>query len=251
MAETLTRPLPERTEAGGREPLIVRRAALDWPLARSVREGEFLARYRDQVVGASRAGEERTMTLGEAVALNGDEPDPWYLCWNVHDRRDELVGELPGAFASWYDWLPESVRPAWTWIFVGPSGTGTSLHLDTMGSSAWNALMSGVKEWRVMSPRRSVRAGLLSEAVARTLPDVGDVEYTCTQHPGDLLSVPGGWAHEVVNAGDTVSITGNFVNAANIGTVEATLARSGNETWREITRRVRQAAAREEREDQG
>ncbi|WP_327586778.1 cupin-like domain-containing protein [Nonomuraea sp. NBC_00507] len=185
------------------------------------------------------------MTLGEAIELNSgcDKADPWYICWNVHDNRDELVGELPLAFESWYDWLPDSVRPAWTWIFVGPSGTGTSLHLDTMGSSAWNALMSGVKEWRIMSPQRSVQAGLLSEAVAETLPDVGDFEYTCTQQPGDLLFVPGGWAHEVANIGDTISITGNFVNAANIHTVQATLARTKNETWREITRRVRLAAA--------
>ncbi|MFF0868430.1 JmjC domain-containing protein [Nonomuraea sp. NPDC003560] len=250
MAETLTRPLTERAVAGGREPLIIRRAALDWPLARTVRDGGLLARFGDQEVGATRTGERRTMTLAEALALNSDEFDPWYLCWNVHGRRDELVGELPEAFASWFDWLPEPVRPAWTWIFVGPSGTGTPLHLDTMGSSAWNALLSGAKEWRVMSPRRSVRAGLLSQAVAETLPDVGDVEYTCTQHPGDLLFVPGGWAHEVMNTGDTVSITGNFVNASNIGTVEAALTRSGDDTWREITRRVRQAATRL-REEQG
>lgn len=241
--ESPVRALPER--AGDDGPFVLRQATLSWPLAHAVRRGEFLQRFAAQVVTTSRPGsEDGSMTLAEAVELNSGScrQSPWYVSWNVHEYRDQLVGDLPSEFESWYEWLPAKFRPLWTWIFVGATGTGTPLHVDTMGSSAWNALMSGTKEWRIMSPRRSVRAGLLREEVSQTLAEAGDFEYTCVQHPGDLMVVPAGWAHAVTNVGDTVSVTGNYVNASNIDVVDATLASTGNDTWREITRRVRAAA---------
>lgn len=242
MTDPTVHPLPEAADAPlGQRPLVLRGEAADWPLAALVDSGGWPARFWDAEVTASRKGHpDQTMTFAESVELDG----PWYLCWNVHGQRGELVGDLPPELESWFEWLPAAVRPAWTWMFVGPSGTGTALHLDTMGSSAWNALLSGGKEWRILSPERSTRAGLLDPAVAGEHPAVGDFEYRCTQRPGDLIVVPGGWAHEVVNVGDTVSITGNFVNASNIHTVETTLAAAKNEPWLQVARRVRAAGAR-------
>lgn len=128
-----------------------------------------------------------------------------------------------------------ALQPAHRWLIAGPRGSGSTFHMDPNGTSAWNAVLEGAKYWIMfpsssssssssarstppgvyVSPDRSevtsplsIAEWLLSfHALARRAP--GCVEAVC--RAGEVLHVPAGWWHLVVNLSAGVALTQNFV----------------------------------------
>ncbi|RMX63994.1 hypothetical protein DD238_005603 [Peronospora effusa] len=132
----------------------------------------------------------------------------------------------------------ESRRPPYRWFLVGPKRSGTTLHLDPLGTSAWNTLIVGRKRWVLFPPhvpkhlvngKRYVRDDEDDEAVnyfmdllprlKRACPRETLQCVECMQYPGETVFIPGGWWHAVFNVDDTVAITQNFCSSQNFPAV--------------------------------
>lgn len=116
---------------------------------------------------------------------------------------------------------------------MGPKRSGTSIHTDPLGTSAWNASLQGHKLWLLLPPDtpRYIAKGkevimkneddeaimYMKEIFPRMKERYGDLinEMWFIQKPGDLVFVPGGWWHVVVNLDETIAITQNYCNSVN------------------------------------
>lgn len=138
----------------------------------------------------------------------------------------------------------EALRPAWRWLLMGAPGSGFGLHVDPHDTSAWNLLIRGRKRWCVISPDAPLELVLPSAGdeelraeqwFSRVFPSLTERAaalgwhgrmYHFQQAPGEVVFVPRGWWHVVLNvtadedgeeaAGDgldalSVALTQNFM----------------------------------------
>mmetsp|Transcript_404 Transcript_404/g.730 ORF Transcript_404/g.730 Transcript_404/m.730 type:complete len:488 (+) Transcript_404:114-1577(+) len=141
--------------------------------------------------------------------------------------------------------IGESKRPPYRWFLVGPCRSGTTVHIDPLGTSAWNTLLFGVKRWVLFPPqvpknvvkgRKLILPGEDDEAIhyfTTILPRIkrraaasggkGDYcNFECyefTQYPGETVFVPHGWWHAVMNVTHTVGVTQNYCSKRNFDEV--------------------------------
>ncbi|KAI3688012.1 hypothetical protein L1987_81718 [Smallanthus sonchifolius] len=100
-------------------------------------------------------------------------------------------------------------RPDYRWIIIGPAGSGSSFHIDPNSTSAWNAVVKGSKKW-VLFPPDVAPPGVYPSADGAKKP----VECVCKA--GEVIFVPNGWWHLVINLEDSIAITQNFVSRRNL-----------------------------------
>lgn len=132
-------------------------------------------------------------------------------------------------------------RPHHRWLIVGPARSGSTFHKDPNGTCAWNAVLKGRKYWimfpssaslppppgvfvsedqsEVTSPLSIAEWLLGFHAEARATE--GCVEGICEE--GEVLYVPAGWYHLVVNLDESIALTQNFVPRQNLKDVLAFL----------------------------
>ncbi|KAI1813264.1 Clavaminate synthase-like protein [Poronia punctata] len=177
----------------------------------------------------------------EYMSQNADE-SPLYLFDRAFaEKMNIAIGPQSGAVY----WPPACFgpdlfevlgpeRPAHRWLIIGPERSGSTFHKDPNATSAWNAVVQGSKYWIMFPPSSQVPGVYVSQdssevtsplsiaewllefhAEARMIP--GCIEGVCRS--GEILHVPSGWWHLVVNLEAGIALTQNFVPKSHLADV--------------------------------
>jgi histone arginine demethylase JMJD6 len=227
----------DRFDAPGR-PALIRGVATAWPAFRRWTPLFFRERHggvRVLVQPAHGSGLPRPLRLAAYVdaMLRPGRVDLYLRDWVFEQDAPELLADYtrPPYLRSLFEGVASP--PPLRWIYMGPAGSATALHLDVVATSAWNALFSGTKRWLLFPPRDGPRLEPGQLYAFQPGPEglpwpEGTRPLACVQRPGEIVFVPSGWWHQVENLTPTVSLTENFVNESNLPAVVAQLARTGD-----------------------
>ncbi|KAL9011120.1 MAG: hypothetical protein Q9173_004018 [Seirophora scorigena] len=182
------------------------------------------------------------------MEVNQDESPLYLFDHSFVEKMNLKVGNQDGGHYSIPECFEEDLfdvlgnqRPARRWLIIGPKRSGSTFHKDPNATSAWNAVLRGCKYWIMFPPSQasipppgvyvsedqsevtsplSIAEWLLEfHAEARQTP--GCMEGICKE--GEVLHVPSGWWHLVVNLEPSIAITQNFVPRAHLANALAFL----------------------------
>ena len=234
-------------------PVVLTGACAHWPAA-----SRWTARHLAQSEGRFLAGGyEWSMAAFLAYARGNNDDVPLYLFDKGIAGRAQLTRDydVPDYFADdLFSTLPAGARPDNKWLLVGGPRSGSPLHTDPNGVSAWSATVSGKKKWVFFPPSVEAPPGVVPSADGSDLvaplsvAEWFDAFYAdaakhplvqeCTTRPGDVVFVPRMWWHMVINcddedsegeaadgagAGLVVSVSHNFCSPAGLREVLKTL----------------------------
>ena len=166
----------------------------------------YLARSRD---------EQPLYLFDKAFAAKAPQLAADYAVPHLFD--DDLFGVLGEA------------RPDWRWLIVGGERTGSIFHKDPNMTSAWNACVRGRKKWILFPPSvtppgvfpsadgRDVATSLsIVEWLLNFYEEASGESRECVVGAGELIFVPRGWWHLVLNLEPSVAVTQNFCSEVNL-----------------------------------
>ncbi|KAL5203553.1 hypothetical protein ABZP36_008424 [Zizania latifolia] len=178
-----------------------------------------------------------SMTLARyfRYADNVQEERPLYLFDAKFVEKVPDMGrdyEVPAYFREDLFGVLGEERPDHRWVIIGPAGSGSSFHVDPNSTSAWNAVIKGAKKW-VMFPPEVVPPGVHPSADgAEVTSPVSIMEWfmnfygacktwekrpvECICRAGEIVFVPNGWWHLVINLEESIAITQNYVSRRNL-----------------------------------
>ncbi len=199
---------------------------------------DFLAELADVTVNVTEDGDTfvRT-TVAEFVDMvkSGAAHKLYMKDATFHhcEMRATMSGDYqtPSCFANWLndpDLAGKHCRlnrphyPAWSWIYCGPRGSMSPLHVDVFESSAWNVLLSGAKLWIFFPPsvsesslRDSSTGDYVNPFALSMDAQLMSRAVIALQQPGEVVFTPSGWYHAVLNVQNSIALTENFINGTN------------------------------------
>ena len=154
---------------------------------------------------------------------------PYVRLWRFEESCPALARDfaVPRQYVDdHFERLPRHLRPSQApcWLFIGPPGAATPLHLDPWATHAWFAQLQGRKRFVLFPPadaqhvwdaRSGAFADPLGEVNAAVFPRYGEARRVdVTLEPGDFLYLPPGWAHAVdtLEGEVSISLTANFLD---------------------------------------
>lgn len=232
--ENLT--LKEYTEKWSDKPFILTSPVKEWPIYSKWSTETLLNDYASIKFRAEAVDWPLSTYL--SYTKNSRDESPLYLfdCGFVEKMGLRTGRDVEGA-AYWPpDCFGEDLfsvlgdqRPDSKWLIIGPARGGSTFHKDPNATSAWNAPLTGSKYW-LMFPSGSDIAPppgvILSEDASEITSPLSIAEYMLSFHEiaratpgckegvcyaGEVLHVPSGWFHLVLNLEDSIALTQNFV----------------------------------------
>ena len=214
-------------------------------------------------VGSDDDGYAVRLTMTEFQFYCDEEKNPDYGCkrddsplyvfdGSIFDKENtkelEKDFDIPDYFSEdLFKYVGHKRRPPHRWVVFGPPRSGSSIHVDPLATSAWNALISGKKRWVLYPPNKGLTKPLLKpkgigldgESITwfqkaypitqtREWSEVGGCpkSFDVVQNAGEIMFVPDGWWHAVLNVTQTVAVTQNFCTTPRFDAVYRATRRS-------------------------
>ncbi|KAH8657605.1 hypothetical protein BGZ60DRAFT_383715 [Tricladium varicosporioides] len=226
------------------KPFILTSPVREWPVFQSWNTDSLLLQY-SSVKFRAEAVDWTLKTYADYMQNNKDESPLYLFDRSFVEKMNLQVGKRQESQSYWipecfgedlFEVLGEN-RPDNKWLIIGPARSGSTYHKDPNATSAWNAVLRGSKYWimfpsnasaplppgvyvsedqsEVTSPLSIAEWLLGFHAEARKTP--GCIEGVCNE--GEVLHVPSGWWHLVVNLEASIAITQNFVPRSHLANV--------------------------------
>lgn len=222
------------------KPFILTECIKSWPVTRSWNLTKLLKLYRD-VEFRAEAVDWSFSTYFEYMTRNQDESPLYLFDRKFAEKMSMTVGKSddaaywkPDCFGPDLFELLGAERPAHRWLIIGPARSGSTFHKDPNGTSAWNAVIQGAKYWIMFPPTVSVPGVYVSQDNSEVTSPLSIAEWLLEFHEearqlpgcregickaGEILHVPSGWWHLVVNLESGIALTQNFVPNAHLAEV--------------------------------
>jgi hypothetical protein len=218
------------------KPFILTEPVKQWPVYHTWTPAYLLEKYPD-VKFRAEAVDWPTSTYLTYMHNQTDE-SPLYVFDRLFAEKTGIAASLsgpdaayssPAAFGSDLFALLGKDRPDARWLIMGPARSGSTFHKDPNATSAWNAVLTGSKYWIMFpsGPGIPTPPGVIvSEDQSEITSPLSIAEYLLTFHElarntkgckegichaGEVLHVPSGWFHLVLNIDDSLALTQNFV----------------------------------------
>ena len=243
--------------AAKNKPVLITDALKNWPAMQKWQIGEIGKHYGNSIVRTSDLdgdGHRLQSTISDFLEYCSEQsdldplyifdPNYWRSCDGITDDYS-VPPYFPLDLFSLLEGHAAKKRKLWRWIVFGPGRSMTKFHIDPCRTAAWNALIAGRKRWAfyppsfMLPPGGGTRYNAEDDSWENIIPEplqwyvenyphlpesIRPIE--CIQEPGELLFVPTGWWHSVLNLETTVAVTHNFVDQFNIKQVWYDLQRS-------------------------
>jgi len=156
--------------------------------------------------------------------------------------------------------LGKRSRPLYRWFVLGPERSGSPFHLDPYKTSAWNALLVGRKRWMLYPP------GVVPPGVDDEIDSDGEHDYDapepmkyytevyptisnysgpqgkpieCILEAGEMIYVPTGWWHMVLNLSESIAVTQNVMNSQNFKVVYEDVKKDDRKMKHKLKKRLK------------
>jgi hypothetical protein len=176
-------------------------------------------------------------SFASVSSLTKDYTVPRYFNPLSYSQEDLLKGK--GYDTDMFRLLgDDNHRPDYKWLIIGPKKSGSLFHIDPNQTNAWNVAIQGRKKWIFYPPTVQPPAVQSSADGADVTVPVSTAEWLINfwsfhqesryhkdpakrpleaiLQPGELMFVPHGWWHMVINLDFTVALTHNYVSTSNL-----------------------------------
>ncbi|CAM6082841.1 unnamed protein product [Calypogeia fissa] len=215
------------------KPVLITGALDHWP-ALAKWDREYLLKHAGEVSFAAGPVDLKLKDYYSYADLVEEERPLYIFDSKFGEKCPQLAldYDVPKYFREDLFSLLGSARPDYRWLISGPARSGSSFHIDPNSTSAWNAVIRGAKKW-VMYPPHVVPPGVhpspdgaeVASPVSLTEWFMNFYEQTrwqkekpveCVCRAGEVVFVPNGWWHIVINLEESIAITQNYVSRSNL-----------------------------------